>query len=45
MNPQLIQNTVKVVVTAAAAVATTAAKKYGPRLVEIIREVMKKKKG
>lgn len=45
MNPQLIQNTVKVVVIAAAAAAATAAKKYGPTLIKIIREVMKKKKG
>lgn len=46
MNPQLIQNAVKVVVTATVAAAfAAAAKKYGPKFIEIIGEVMKKKKG
>lgn len=45
MNPQLIQNAVKDVVTATVAAAATAAKKYGPKFIEIIGEVMKKKKG
>lgn len=45
MNPQLIQNAVKVVVTATVAAAVTAAKKYGPKFIEIMGEVMKKKKG
>lgn len=45
MNPQLIQNAVKVAVTATVAAAATAAKKYGPKFIEIIGEVMKKKKG
>lgn len=42
MNPQLIQNAVKLVVTATFAAA---AKKYGSKFIEIIGEVMKKKKG
>ena len=45
MNPQLIQNVVKVVVTATTVAAAAAAKKYGPKFIEIIGEVMKKKKG
>ena len=45
MNPKLIQNAVNIFVTATVAAAATAAKKYGPKFIEIIGEVMKKKKG
>jgi hypothetical protein len=40
MNPQLIQNAVKVVVTATVAAAV----KYGPKIIMTIGEVMKRKK-
>lgn len=45
MNPQYIQNAVKVFMAATVAAAATAAKKYGPKFLEIIGGVMKKKKG
>ena len=40
MNPQLIQNTVKVVVAATFASAATVEKKYGPPIIKKIGEVM-----